>query len=177
MACDGGAPGWIFFLPFVVGVSSAAERILYLQGIPGELSRSDLSWVVARSPFVGVRLDLLVWGLFLGVLVGTVFTGLGVELWSSGMVVEGGVWGRSNGADGCGHVSRISCSLPMLESALWFGTAVKGGVKSRCLARCSAKLGCRQDLGKRKSSGQDLDVISMFLKDLFACKKKMVWQT
>ena len=70
---------------------------------PSELNRSDLSWVVARSPFVGVWLDLLVWGLFLGVLVGAVFAGLGVELWSSGMVVEGGVWGRSNGADVCGQ--------------------------------------------------------------------------
>ena len=137
---------------------------------PGELNRSDLSWVVARSPSVGVRLDLLVWGFFLGVLVGVVFAGLGVELWSSGMVVEGGVWGRSNGADVCGHVSRISCSLPTLESALRFGTAATGGMKSRCLARCSAKLGCRQDLGKRKSSGQDLDVISVFLKELSAIK-------
>ena len=143
---------------------------MYLQGIPGELSHSDLSWVVARSPFVGVRLDLLVWGLFLGVLVGVVFAGLGVELWSSGMVVEDGVWGQSKGADGCGHVSRISCSLPTLESALWFVMAATGGVKSRCLARCSAKLGCRQDLGKRNSSGQDLDVIFVFLKDLSARK-------
>ena len=126
--------------------------------------------MVAGSPSVGVRLALLVWGLFLGVLVGAVFARLGVELWSSGMVVEGGVWGQSNGADGCGHVSRISYSLPMLESALWFGTAATGGVKSRCLAQCSAKLGCRQDLGKRNSSGQDLDVISVFLKDLSARK-------
>ncbi|KAG2601029.1 hypothetical protein PVAP13_5KG565214 [Panicum virgatum] len=149
-AGHGGTPRWIFFLPIVVGVAGTTERILYLQDIPdipGELNRSDLSWVVARSPSVG---------LFLGVLVGAAFAGLGVELWSSGMVVEGGVWDRSNGADVCGYVSRISCSLPTLESALWFGTA--------------AKLGCRQDLGKRNSSGQDLDVIFVFLKDLFARK-------
>jgi len=115
-------------------------------------------------------LDLLVWGLFLGVLVGAAFAGLGVELWSSGMVVEGGGWGRNKGADGCGLSSRISCSFPTLESALWLGTAAMGGVKSRCLARCYVKLGCRQDLGKTNSSGQDLDVISKFLKDLSARK-------
>ena len=32
-AGDGGAPGWIFFLPFVVGVAGAAERILYLHRV------------------------------------------------------------------------------------------------------------------------------------------------
>jgi len=32
-AGDGGMPGWIFFLPFVVGVAGAAERILYLHRV------------------------------------------------------------------------------------------------------------------------------------------------
>jgi len=158
----------VLFLPFVVGIGGAAVRILYLLDLPG--SCSVCSGEVDGSP-AAVRLDLLFWGLFLGVLATAVFTGVGVVLGSSRVAVVGGLGAGAKEPTVVVTYCGFLAAFQRLGSALWSGMATKGGVKSWYLARWSVKRRWWQDLGKkRNSSGQDLDVISVFLKDLSARK-------
>jgi len=110
-------------------------------------------------------------GLFLWVVVGAVIAGVGVVLWSSGMAVVGGVGAGAKEPTAVVTYRGFLAAYQRLGSALWFGLAMRGGVKSRGLARWPAISWCRQDLGKKKnSSGQDFVVISMLLGDLSARK-------
>ena len=147
----------VLFLPLVVGVGGVAVRILYLLDLPG--SCSVCSGEVDGSP-AAVRLDLLFWGLFLGVLATAVFTGVGVALGSSRVAVVGGLGAGAKEPTVVVTYRGFLAAFQRLGSALWSGMATKGGVKSWW-----------QDLGKkRNSSGQDLVVIFMLLGDLSARK-------
>ena len=145
----------VLFLPLVVG--GVAVRILYLLDLPG--SCSVCSGEVDGSP-AAVRLDLLFWGLFLGVLATAVFTGVGVALGSSRVAVVGGLGAGAKELTVVVTYRGFLAAFQRLGSALWSDMAMKGGVKSWW-----------QDLGKkRNSSGQDLVVIFMLLGDLSARK-------
>ena len=156
----------VLFLP--LGVGGAAVRILYLLDLPG--SCSVCSGEVDGSP-AAVRLDLLFWGLFLGVLAVSIFTAVRVVLWSSRVAVVGGLGAGTKEPMAVVTYRGFLAAYQRLGSALCSGMAMKGGVMSWCLARGLVKRRCRQDLGKkRNSSGQDLVVIFMLLGDLFARK-------
>ena len=160
----------VLFLPFVVGVGGVVVRILYLLDLLGESSCSVCSGEVDGRPSV-VQLDLLFWGLFLGVLATAVFTGVGVVLGSSRVAVVGGLGAGAKEPTAVVTYRGFLAAYQCLGSALWSGMATKGGVKSWCLAPWSVKRRWRQDLGKkRNSSGQDFVVIFMLLGDLSARK-------
>lgn len=135
----------VLFLPFVVGVGGVVVRILYLLDLLGESSCSVCSGEVDGRPSV-VQLDLLFWGLFLGVLAVSIFTAVGVVLWSSRVAVVGGLGSGTKEPMAVVTYRGFLADYQRLGSALCSGMAMKGGVMSWCLARGLVKRRCRQDL-------------------------------
>ena len=113
----------VLFLPFVVGIGGAAVRILYLLDLPG--SCSVCSGEVDGSP-AAVRLDLLFWGLFLGVLATAVFTGVGVVLGSSRVAVVGSLGAGAKEPTAVVTYRGFLAAYQCLGSALWSGMVIEG---------------------------------------------------
>lgn len=158
---------WLVFLPLIVGDGGMVGWILFLQNISGKALFSicsvRMAWVHLACGWDSSRWVISSEKVLLAFLCELVLcAGASGTGGFTSMAEEGGGGGKSKGPTADGHVSRTSCSLPMLGVHPLICIGEFGGLKLLCAGWIS-QIWHQCLIQRWKTNSRVLDVICVLL--------------